>query len=152
MASLASKLISSKLISPEATSTPARSRVKKASSKMEELAAQFHELNASANAAKRAADKARESLYAEMKAAGVNSFQTMAATDKGSVLVEATIKAPLRRVIDVVQLAELISPEVLLKVVSATQKSVTEHCGSNIVLQCSKEEAGEENVSVTLVK
>lgn len=144
MASLASKLIT--------PMTPTRTRAKKANSEMEQLAAQFHEQNVLANAAKRAADKAREALYKAMKDAGVESFQTMAASEKGTALIEAKIKSTTRRVIDVQALQGLVGPEVFLKVVSATQKSVTEHCGSNIVLQCSREETGDENVSVSVVK
>ena len=144
MASLASKLIT--------PITPVRTRAKKATSVMEELAAQFHEQNVAANAAKRAADKAREALYVAMMAAGIESLQTMAASDKGTALIEAKIKATTRRVIDVEALQSLVGPETFLKIVSATQKSVVEHCGTDLAMRCSKEETGDENVSVTVVK
>lgn len=148
MASIASKLT-------QTASTPTRTRKKPdaAMVTMERLAAQYHQYNVAANAAKRAAEKAREELYTAMKVANVDSFVTKAESEVGSsVLIEAKVKATVRRVIDVEALAKFVSPEVFIKVVSATQKAVVDQCGSDLALRCSREEQGDENVSVAVVK
>ena len=147
MASLASKITS------KATTTARASRKKTTDiSHMEALAEKFYQHNAAANAAKRAADKARDELYAAMKADGIDAFTTTAEMEAGAILIKAELKSTTRRVIDVQTLAKLVSPETFIKVVSATQKAVTEQCGTDMVLRCSKEEKGDENVSVSVVK
>jgi hypothetical protein len=148
MASIASKLISS----PMVKATVRRKKADPEMSAMERLAARFHEQNIIANAAKRAADKAREELYAAMKANGVDTFVTKAEAEAGSILIEAKVSSKTRKVIDVEALAKLVDHSTFIKVVSATQKAVVEHCGSDTALRCSREEQGDENVSVTVVK
>lgn len=130
------------------------SKVKKASKKspeskhMEELAVSFYRQNAAANAAKRAAEKAREALFAEMKKAGIASFHVQ----DELVSLEAKISSSTKNVVDIAELAELVAPQTFLKIVSATQKSVIEHAGSDVAMRCLKQIAGDENVSVTTVK
>lgn len=115
---------------------------------MESLAIEFFRSNAAANAAKRSAEKARELLYAAMKAEGIEKFNVQ---DELTSL-EAKIFASSKNIIDVESLAKFVSPETFIKIVSATQKNVIEHAGSDVAMRCLRLVQGEENVSVTTVK
>lgn len=156
------KLIS-KLTTATSTSTaakrsrsaaPAKQEQKsnKVSSEMEKLAKDFYRANSIANAEKRTAEQARELLYKEMKEAGVENFRTVFQSELGPVAIEAKLKTTTRKVIDIEALAKLVSPETFRKVVSASQKAVTEVAGSDIAVRCLVETTGDENVSVAAAK
>lgn len=155
------KLIS-KLTTATSTSTTAKrsrsaapvkqEKSNKVSSEMEKLAKDFYRANSVANAEKRTAEQARELLYKEMKEAGVENFRTVFQSELGPVAIEAKLKTTTRKVIDIEALAKLVSPETFRKVVSASQKAVTEVAGSDIAVRCLVETTGDENVSVAAAK
>jgi uncharacterized protein (DUF1697 family) len=134
------------------SATKTTNKVPAVSQEMNELAVQFYSENTKANAHKRVADAARDGLYKAMKAENVSSFRTVFQSEMGPVAIEAKVKAATRKVIDIETLAKIVSPETFRKVVSASQKAVTEIAGSDIAVRCLIEQTGEENVSVSVAK
>ena len=116
------------------------------------LASEFFDLNSKANDAKRKADKAREALFRLMKGDDIKMFTHVHQTEVGPLTLKSEIKSTTRNVIDVDALASLVTPSDFIKMVSATQKSVTENAGSDVLARCLKEQTGEENVSISTVK
>ena len=140
-----------------ATSGPARGAVTK---EMKDLAAEFYGENATSNAARAKATKARSKLYAAMKTGDILDFQMDARDDKGNkMILQIAISAPEGETMDVFALYNIMdagkSPENLKKfldIVSVTKTSVEEHLGKNVVARIAKPCVGKENVSVSPVK
>tara|TARA_R110000772_G_scaffold194030_1_gene304827 strand:- start:124 stop:555 length:432 start_codon:yes stop_codon:yes gene_type:complete len=119
---------------------------------IEELARETYKANLVKNAANTTHGKARKSLYAEMKAAGLKQFNTTAVVDGKRVNIDCGIKTPMGSVVDIEKLQKVVSPEQFLQIVSATQAAVKEHVGEAIFRECAISKEGIENVNVTVVK
>lgn len=124
----------------------------RATKQMRELAEECYRANLSVNAYRREADKARETLYVQMREKGVNEFTTTITTDSGPLSLNSEITAPNTTVIDIKKLKKLVSPEVFLQVISATVGKVDEFAGKDITRRCSILGKGKENVSIKAVK
>jgi hypothetical protein len=119
---------------------------------MKRLVVEFHTNNKAANAAAAKAEKAREALYKLMKDSGVEEFQTETTTEAGMLVLNSKLKTLTRKVIDVVELSKLVSTEMFIQIVSATQKAVTDKAGTDIAVRCSKDVQGTENVEIKAAK
>ncbi len=124
----------------------------KVTPEMKRLAVVFHTENQKALAFKKTADKARSDLYKSMKEAGVASFSADATTEKGSLSLQAELKTPSSKVIDVAALEKLVTREQFIKIVSASQKSVVDVAGTEVSVRCSVEVSGTENVVIAPAK
>lgn len=139
--------------------TPARRRavvtaqeVKQPTLALVQLAAQTYTQNAAQNAAKGAYEKTRAKLFAQMTAEGFKSIDATATIDGKSVALKAEIATPSVNYIDVSVLAKLVSHEVFLTIVTASNKAVEEKAGKGIAASATRTGTGTENVSVKAVK
>jgi len=139
--------------------TPARRRavvtannVKKPTLALVQLAARTYTENAAQNKAKAAYEKTRKELFAQMTAEGFKAIDATAQIDGKSVALKAEITTPSVNYIDVAVLAKLVSHEVFLLCVSASQKAVEENAGKGIAASATRTGTGTENVSVKAIK
>lgn len=109
---------------------PSRRQVSDESDALRDIARHFLSENDVANKAKASAEKAKAQLFAAMVAAGVKSLQ-MPDFAKEIELVFATINE-----VDVNKLAELVSKEKFMQIITATQTAVTAKAGKDVLVEC----------------
>lgn len=141
------------------TTTPARRRAlitaqtaKVPTRTVTELAARAYTENAAQNKAKSAYEKTRTSLFKQMNEEGITNFDTTVQIDGKPVTVNAAITTPSVNYIDVQVLAKHVSLEVLLKIVTASQKAVIDEAGASVAATATRTGRGTTNVSVKVVK
>ena len=114
-----------------------------------DLATELFTLNWTQNKAKRNYDKTRTLLYQKMKEAGIQSFELKGVGEDGKLVdCDALIGAAVGTVVSISKLRKLVSDEQFLKIVSASNKAVTDIVGTAILNQCLVPTVGDENVSV----
>jgi hypothetical protein len=113
----------------------------KVTDEMRSLAASAWAHARAESAARSAREKAENTLFGLMEAAKVGRFPV---TIEGEtpLVVDATIEARERQVVDPRKLEELVDDETFLAIVTASQKAVTDHAGALIARECLVAETG----------
>lgn len=121
---------------------------------LRKLTVATYKANKEANAAKNNYDKTRSSLLAAMGKHSRKHFVTGAVDLGGGAVssLEAEVKAPEGNDIDVSKLRTLVTDDVFMKIIKATQSSVEAHAGKTVLAQCLIPTKGEPNVSVKVQK
>ncbi len=139
--------------------TPARRRVistaaveKQPTAALIQLAAKTFVENAAQNKAGAAYKKTRVELFKKMKEEGFSRIDAIAQIGEKQVPLIAEIATPSVNYIDVAVLQKLVSAEIFLKIVTASQAGVTEHAGAGIAAEALRTGTGTENVSVRVLK
>jgi hypothetical protein len=116
---------------------------------LEAKLAEFWRLNTAANAAARAAEKAKKVLNEAMIEAGTQCLQAEVALGTGEVQpVVAQISAEPKEVISVEKLKALVSEEAFMRIISATKTAVVENAGTNVAVAATVLVSGKEALSV----
>ena len=108
--------------------------------------------NKEMNAAKRKSDATRKQLYKEMKDHGLESFDFETTIDGEKFRLTSEIGSRNITVIDVNALRSIVDDDTFMKICSASQKSVVEHAGTEVLTRCSTSKRGSENVTVSPTK
>ena len=110
--------------------------------------------NREANKAKKVYEVSRGALLAAMGKHSRKHFVTGAVDVGGGTLssLEAIVAAPEGNDIDVSKLRTLVTDDVFMKIIKATQSSVEAHAGKTVLAQCLVPTKGEPNVSVKVQK
>ena len=105
--------------------------------------------NQEMNAAKREYDAARKELFAMMEDAQMESFSISETDPEGNRLeLTSVVQTPEVTRIDVVRLRDQVTPDVFLKIVTATKTAVTDHAGKLVAESCLVTEEGTRNVTI----
>ncbi len=120
---------------------------------LREMAIAAYKLNIMQNAAKKAYDKKRGELLAQMKNMKLKSkiFNNVD-IDGHMVNLEASVDRPQQEKADIFALAKLVDNELFLQIVSATKKAVVDLAGTAVFEQIKVTSEGDENVSVKPLK
>lgn len=122
-------------------------------SEMDNLMRDFYIANKQCNAAKAKADKARKELYKMMKAANKETYIATVINSDGLPLpLIASIETPEKNEVDINKLRKLIGEDMFMRCVSASQASVKDIAGENILNLSLVKTTGTENVKVDIKK
>lgn len=94
-----------------------------------QLTEEFYTANKEANAAKAKADKAKKALDRLMSQNEIDRVDT----EVDGVAVEALYEGGTENVVDIQALRKLVGEQTFLEIVSASQKSVSDHLGDNVL-------------------
>ena len=131
-----------------------KSPTEERSDNLAQLMLDYYRASLEANAASRKAEKARKSLYKQMKDARIERKVIEAALAEGEppVKLEAVVAAPKRDKVLVDRLIKLVDNDTFLQIVSATKTAVDKFAGTAVTARCCEEVQGEEIVTVSLAK
>jgi len=125
----------------------------KPSKEVQQLAREAFLENRKMNAAKAVYEKDRKALFLLMKEEKISSFSIDGQNEKNEkVLLDVLIDTPTGQAVDIEKLFKLVSKEQFLKIVTATQKAVTDIVGGSILKQVLVDTKGTENVSIAARK
>lgn len=117
------------------------------------LTVDTYKCNKEANAAKGKYEKARGALLAAMGKHSRDHFVTGAVDVGGAISsLEAVVAAPESNEVDVTKLRTLVTDDVFMKIIKATQAGVEAHAGKTVLAQCLIPVKGTPNVSVKVQK
>lgn len=118
---------------------------------MDKLMREYYLANKTANAEKAKADKARKALYKMMKDAKKATYiATVLSSDGLPLPLIASIETPEKNEVDTAKLRKLIGDDMFMRCVSASQASVKEVAGENILNLSLVKTTGTENVKVDI--
>jgi hypothetical protein len=112
----------------------------------------FWRANTVANAAGRQAEAAKKALATAMAQANSKRVSTNVALENGAVVpVVAEVTAEPGEVVSVAKLRGLVDDETFMKIVSATKTAVTQHAGTNVLIQSTVTVVGNESLKIRKV-
>ena len=107
-------------------------------------AREVYRANKEKNKGTREATKATKALQEKMAQASVRDFDF----EVDGKTVDVIIEAATGTAIDIKKLEENTDREAFMKIVTATQAAVKEHCGSNVLAMVSRTVKGDDKVKV----
>lgn len=117
-------------------------------SDLELLAEKFYIANKEMNQAKAKMDKARKTLYSQMKESKTSNFSFNKVINQKDISLEVSIGRKRKDVVDTEKLFSLVELKTFVSMVSATKKSIIDKVGTEVANQVTVEGYTSENVSI----
>jgi hypothetical protein len=124
----------------------------KATAAMKAAARAYFAHSKAKNREEAAGNKERKKLLTMMEDAKVTDFSMQTTVDGKHVSLDVSVGAPVRNVIDVERLKDLVDEKTFMKIIGASVAAVTDHAGKVIATQCSVATEGTRNVTVKAAK